>query len=101
MAMVELSKNGHLLYCLGQKETTCGNFIIEAKWPELFNFHTISIYLNPTNQLPYIEQIIQASPKRVIFNPGSENQLLYTELSRNNIPYEEACTLVLLKIGKY
>ncbi len=62
---------------------------------------TITLYLNPNNQKPYYDYIIQLQPKRVIFNPGTENTELEKLLTANRIAYEEACTLVLLATNQY
>ncbi len=52
-------------------------------------------------QKEYYEQIIQIKPKRVIFNPGTENPEFYKILSNNEIEVEVACTLVLLATDQY
>lgn len=65
------------------------------------NLHTVTLYLNPKNQEIYYNYITSLKPKRVIFNPGTENPELYTILKENNIPFEIACTLVLLSTNQY
>lgn len=62
---------------------------------------TITLYLSPQNQESYFEQIVCLKPKRVIFNPGTENDKLESELDAAKIPYEHACTLVLLATNQY
>ena len=62
---------------------------------------TVTLYLNPQRQEPYYNYIISLNPKRVIFNPGTENSEFYNLLKQNNIEFEEACTLVLLSINQY
>jgi len=64
-------------------------------------FHTVSIYLSPENQKNYYQGILTLKPERVIFNPGSENPELEQLLKANNIPFERACTLVLLSTGQF
>jgi predicted CoA-binding protein len=63
--------------------------------------HTITLYLNPKNQEKYYSFILNLKPKRVIFNPGTENEEFMTELEENKIEVLEACTLVLLKTQQY
>jgi len=63
--------------------------------------HTVSMYLNPINQKEYYNYIIELQPKRVIFNPGSENLEFIELLQNKNIKTIEACTLVLLSIDQY
>jgi hypothetical protein len=40
-------------------------------------------------------------PRRVIFNPGTENPRLARSLRADGIEVEEACTLVLLQTGQF
>ena len=62
---------------------------------------TITIYLSPQHQPMYYDMIINLKPKRVIFNPGTENPILAQMLQSRNIEVLEACTLVLLSTGQY
>ncbi|MBT4792516.1 MAG: CoA-binding protein [Halobacteriovoraceae bacterium] len=62
---------------------------------------TISMYVNPKLSSPLLSDILRLAPKRVIFNPGTENQDLCTELNKHGIKTEEACTLVLLRTGQF
>lgn len=64
-------------------------------------YHTVSIYLSPDNQKNYYADILKLKPERVIFNPGSENHELERLLTANHIPFEQACTLVLLSTGQF
>lgn len=65
------------------------------------NIDTVSLYLNARNQKDYYDYIVALSPRRVIFNPGTENDEFEKILSLNNIASERSCTLVLLSIGEY
>ena len=71
---------------------------------ELLNYeaiNTVTLYLNPKRQEAYYNYIIDLKPKRVIFNPGTENPEFYDILKENNISFEAACTLVLLSTNQY
>ena len=65
------------------------------------NIHTVTLYLNLERQKEYYSYIISLNPKRVIFNPGTENSELYKLLEKESISYIEACTLVLLSTNQY
>lgn len=65
------------------------------------NIHTVTLYLNSKRQVDYYQYIISLKPKRVIFNPGTENEEFYKLLEKNNIHYEASCTLVLLRLKAY
>lgn len=62
---------------------------------------TVTLYLNPKRQQPYYSMVINLAPKRVIFNPGTENPEFYSLLDKAGISYEIACTLVLLASNQY
>lgn len=62
---------------------------------------TVTLYLNPKRQETYYDYIIGLNPKRVIFNPGTENPEFYNILKQNDIKFEAACTLVLLATNQY
>ncbi len=62
---------------------------------------TITLYVGPQNQSIYQEYILNSKPRRVIFNPGTENPEFEEILENKGIIVEEACTLVLLSTGQY
>lgn len=62
---------------------------------------TVTLYLGPERQPEYYDYIISLKPKRVIFNPGTENPEFYKLLAEHKIMSEVACTLVLLGTGQY
>ncbi len=69
--------------------------------PSIDNVHTITLYLGPTNQKEWYNYIISLQPKRIIFNPGTENQELMDLSRSNNIETCRACNLVLLSTGQF
>jgi predicted CoA-binding protein len=75
--------------------------IIDTELVHYTAIDTVTLYLNPKRQATYYDYIIGLKPKRVIFNPGTENPEFYKLLKANAIDFEEACTLVLLGTGQY
>ena len=65
------------------------------------NIDTVTLYLNPKSQEQNYNYIVSLNPKRVIFNPGTENFEFIKMLKENNIESEIACTLVLLGTNQY
>lgn len=63
--------------------------------------HTLTLYINPELQKKMIDDILSYAPKRVIFNPGTENPLLKEKLDQLGIETVEACTLVMLKTDQF
>ena len=65
------------------------------------NVDTLTIYVNPKISDTQLESIIKLNPRRVIFNPGTENENLASALEKAGIEVLEACTLVLLRTGQF
>ncbi len=68
---------------------------------KMTNINTVTLYLNAKRQIDYYDFIVALKPKRVIFNPGTENEEFYKLLKNHNINFEVACTLVLLRMQIY
>lgn len=102
MAIKRLRKYNHPVVAIGLRQ---GKVEDVSFSPELLPFEdvdTVTLYVGPKNQTMYFEYITKViQPKRVIFNPGTENPALEEELRIANIDYEHACTLVLLGAGLY
>ena len=69
--------------------------------PPIENVHTITLYLGPQNQPSYYDYLLSLQPKRIIFNPGTENDELQQMAVRQGIETEEACTLVMIRLGVF
>jgi uncharacterized protein len=100
-AIEMLVAKGHSVLALGQNTGEVAGIKINTKAIPLKNIDTVSLYINPSRQRDYYNYIVEAKPKRVLFNPGTENPELYQLLQLNNIKFEAACTLVLLTLNKY
>jgi uncharacterized protein len=62
---------------------------------------TVTVYVNAAISQKAAEDFLRLKPKRVIFNPGAENEVLAQQLTQHGIKVEDACTLVLLRTGQY
>lgn len=101
MAIEKLVEKGHSVLAIGQNAGEVAGIKIQTKAIPLKNIDTVTLYLNPTRQRDYYNYIVEAQPKRVIFNPGTENPEFYQLLKLNDIKVEIACTLVLLSTNQY
>lgn len=101
LAINRLVANHHPVIAIGQRAGTVKNIPIIQGMPPLDNIDTVTLYLNPFNQKPYYDYIISLKPKRIIFNPGTENEDLELLAKQHGIEAIEACTLVLLSTGQY
>jgi hypothetical protein len=62
---------------------------------------TLTMYVRPEVSTILIDKIIALKPKRVIFNPSTDNARLQLALDEAVIDWESACTLVLLRTGQF
>lgn len=100
-AIKSLREHGHPVIAFGQREGVVEDVQIETTWNPNWEVDTVTLYLNPQRQAEFQERIISLKPRRVIFNPGTENPEFINELKSKGIFPEVACTLVLLSIGNY
>ncbi|RAJ13019.1 CoA-binding protein [Olleya aquimaris] len=101
MAIRKLVKYNHDTVAFGMKSGEVAGVQIDTELVDYKDIDTVTLYLNPTRQQEYYNYIVSLNPKRVIFNPGTENPEFYTILKAHNIAYEIACTLVLLSINQF
>lgn len=100
-AIHSLVDKSHQVVAVGVKSGMALDVTIETEKIPFKGIDTVTLYVNPTVQKDYYDYIISLHPRRVIFNPGTENPEFYQFLTENNIQYEVACTLVLLATNQY
>ena len=101
LAIQRLRSHGHPVAGIGRKNTKVADVNIDKEKISIDEVDTVTLYLNPTHQQEYYEYILSLKPKRIIFNPGTENDELAKLAKEQNIECLEACTLVLLSTGQY
>ena len=101
MAMKLLRKNEHSVVAIGNKSGMVGDVEIQKGQVHFDNIDTVTVYINPTLQRQYYDYILGLHPKRIIFNPGTENDDLRKLANNAGILTEYACTLVLLRLNQY
>ena len=101
LAANRLVKSGHSIVNVGIKTGEVAGVPIEKPETVHDDIDTITLYVGPQNQPPLYDYIINTHPKRIIFNPGTENTELRKMAEEKGIETEYACTLVLLSIGQY
>jgi hypothetical protein len=89
------------VYALGLREGKVHGVIISRPFPEIGIIHTVTMYVGKKNQPFYYDYILTLNPKRVIFNPGSENKEFEILLAEKGIEVLHACTLMMLAHGGY
>jgi uncharacterized protein len=101
MAVKKLLAHQQPVVAIGKKAGAISNVIIETGEKPFDNIDTVTLYLNPVHQKEYYDYIFSLHPKRIIFNPGAENDELAVLAEQKGIVAQEACTLVLLSTGQY
>ncbi len=97
-----LLKKGHKVALVGIKTGQIAGIPIETDKNKIFpDIDTITMYVAARNQPDWYEYILQTQPRRIIFNPGTENPEFYEKAKKQGIECLEACTLVMLHTGQY
>jgi uncharacterized protein len=92
---------GHEVVAIGKKKSVLEDVPITTDKVDAKDIDTVTLYLNPNHQKAYYNYILSLKPKRIIFNPGAENDELADLAEANDIKPVEACTLVMLSTGQY
>lgn len=100
-AIKNLIAHQHEVVAIGAKKGSVFNIDIETEKIDFKGIDTVTLYINPKLQEAYYDYIIGLNPRRVLFNPGTENPAFYELLRKKNCIVEEACTLVLLATNQY
>jgi len=101
MATESLKRHQHEVVPVGLREGDINGTKIIKGLPPIEDVDTVTLYVGPQNQPYWQDYILSLKPKRVIFNPGTENPEFEDRLQKENIEPVEACTLVMLSIGTY
>lgn len=103
MAVHLLKEHGHPVVPIGiKKGEVAGETILMLQdKPNVKDVNTVTLYVGPANQKEWYDYILSLKPKRILFNPGTENDELEQIAKSNNIETEQACTLVLLRTNQY
>lgn len=101
IALKKLHAANHKVIAIGNRIGNVDGIEISTNLVAIEGVDTITLYLSPKNQKEYYDYIVSLQPKRVLFNPGTENLELQEILTKHKISFENACTLVLLSIDNY
>jgi len=101
MAVHQLRAHNHEVLGLARRKGEVADIEIQTDFPKHKNIHTVTLYVGPKHQPEYYEPVLKLQPKRVIFNPGTENDEFNRKLTEAGIEAIEACTLVMLSTGQY
>lgn len=101
LAIKSLVRHNIEVVAVGLKPGEVDGIPILVDKPQFSDIHTIALYLNAERQREYLDYFISLKPKRIIFNPGTENGELIKLARANGIDLVFDCTLVMLNNGSY
>ncbi len=86
---------------VGIKTGEIGGIEIVKDRPQLEDIHTITMYIGPPRQKDYYSWLLGLHPKRIIFNPGTENPEFMEMAKKEGIEVLEDCTLIMLNAERF
>lgn len=101
LAVHSLLRHGHEVVPVGIRAGEVGSLPILQGTPAAQGIDTVTLYVGPARQAAYYDYLFSLKPKRIIFNPGTENPELMRRAEAAGIETVEGCTLVMLSIGVY
>lgn len=101
LAIHKLRAFDHPVVAIGRRNASTADVAITKEKIDVPDLDTVTLYMNPAHQQEYYDYILSLQPKRIIFNPGTENPELETLAQAQGIQTMEACTLVLLSTNQY
>ena len=101
LAVRRLKNHGHEVVAVGLREGEIDGIPVHKDKPPVGDVDTVTLYLNADHQKLYYDYILSLHPRRIIFNPGAENDELASMAESKGIKTMEACTLVMLATGQY
>lgn len=101
MAIGRLKKEGHEVWGIGKRKTITHQTVVGTDKIPIDNLHTVTLYIRPEHQREYYDYLLSLKPKRIIFNPGTENEELARLAREHHIEVVYGCTLVMLASGQY
>ncbi len=101
LAVQRLRRMGHEVVAVGLRPGRVADVELQTGRPAVTDVDTVTLYVGPQHQPAWRDYILGLNPKRIIFNPGTENAALERDAQAQGIETEEACTLVMLASGTY
>ena len=101
LALHKLLRYGHEVVPVSLKKGEVAGMPILSKDDAVGEVDTVTLYVGTNNLSYWYDYIINLKPRRIIFNPGTENQELENLAREKGIQTVHNCTLVMLSVGSY
>lgn len=101
MALRFLYNKGYNLFAVSQKKGLVDNTILHDDSELLLakDVDLVTVFLKPERQRKYYNYLLSLNPKKIIFNPGTENPEFIALLTEKNIAIVTGCTIALMSNG--
>ena len=96
-----LRMHNHPVEAIGLRSGKVGDVDFKTGFPSIENIDTVTLYVGPARQPQFYDYLLGLNPKRVIFNPGTENNEFAEKLIAQGSEVVEHCTLVMLNTGLF
>ena len=101
-AQLRLMEEGHTIFPISIKNELIAGVKAYPNLASVFEkIDTLTIYVRPAILEELLDEIIDLNPRRVIFNPGTEDKDIQQDLAKAGISVQVACTLVLLNTNQF
>jgi predicted CoA-binding protein len=100
-AIRKLLRYGHEVVPLAPRPGQVDGVNFVTGYPALKDIHTVTLYIGPARQTDFYDYLLALNPRRIIFNPGTENRLFLEKAKEQGIETIENCTLVMLETGVF
>lgn len=103
LAAEMLTEYGNEIVPVGiKKGDVLGKEILDIRSkPSVTDIDTLTLYIGPDHQPEWYDYLLGLKPKRIIFNPGTENEEFQRKATQQGVEVLEACTLVMLRSNQY
>lgn len=103
LAAEMLTEYGNEIVPVGiKKGDVLGKEILDIRnKPSVTDIDTLTLYIGPDHQPEWYDYLLGLKPKRIIFNPGTENEEFQRKATQQGVEVLEACTLVMLRSNQY
>ncbi len=103
LAAEMLTEYGNEIVPVGiKKGEVFGKEILDIRSkPYVADIDTLTLYIGPDHQPEWYDYLLNLRPKRIIFNPGTENEEFQRKATQQGVEVLEACTLVMLRSNQY
>jgi predicted CoA-binding protein len=96
-----LREYGHPVVSVGLRKAEVEDVSIETGQPDFKDIDTVTMYVGPQRQEPLYHYLLNLNPRRIIFNPGTENDEFQEMATEKGIEVVTHCTLIMLNHGLF